>query len=118
MRQPSVLMFAYPFPPAAAAGTFRTLRFVRYLPEYGWNALVLTALPECLHHKKIDPGLNKWIPPGILVERTTVLRPFTRMYQALSTFMPRQERRATHADTPCILMANSDALRNAFSLRQ
>ena len=37
-----VLMVAYVFPPIAYAGTYRTLRFCRYLPQNGWIPHVLT----------------------------------------------------------------------------
>ena len=36
-----VLIIAYAFPPIAYAGTYRTLRFCTYLPEYGWAPPVL-----------------------------------------------------------------------------
>jgi glycosyltransferase involved in cell wall biosynthesis len=38
-----VLVVANPFPPMASAGTTRVLRFLRHLPEHGWEATVLTA---------------------------------------------------------------------------
>ena len=37
-----VLMVAYVFPPIAYVGTYRTIRFCRYLPENGWFPHVLT----------------------------------------------------------------------------
>ncbi len=41
-----VLMVAYHFPPlAGGSGIQRTLRFAQYLPEFGWQPLVLTASP-------------------------------------------------------------------------
>jgi glycosyltransferase involved in cell wall biosynthesis len=39
-----VLMIAYHFPPlTGSSGMQRTLRFARYLPEFGWSPIVLTA---------------------------------------------------------------------------
>ena len=39
-------MVAYHFPPlAGGSGIQRTLRFAQYLPEFGWQPLVLTASP-------------------------------------------------------------------------
>ncbi|MGQ9525657.1 MAG: glycosyltransferase family 4 protein [Armatimonadota bacterium] len=38
----TVLMVAYHYPPDNAVGALRTQRFVRYLPEFGWSAVVLT----------------------------------------------------------------------------
>ncbi len=70
---PIVLMIAYYFPPMGGVGVQRTLKFVKYLPEYGWNPHVLTA-----HYLKTglqDGGLLKEIPPGIPVTRTPVILP-------------------------------------------
>ncbi|HFE52934.1 MAG TPA: glycosyl transferase family 1, partial [Bacteroidetes bacterium] len=38
-----VLFVAYYFPPAGGSGVQRVLKFVRYLPEFGWQPVVLTA---------------------------------------------------------------------------
>jgi hypothetical protein len=37
-----VLMIAYIYPPQGGSGVQRTVKFVRYLPSYGWEPLVLT----------------------------------------------------------------------------
>ena len=37
-----VLVIAYYFPPLGLSGVQRTLKFVKYLPEYGWHPTVLT----------------------------------------------------------------------------
>ena len=38
-----VLMLAYDFPPRGATGVFRITKFVRYLPEFGWQPVVVAA---------------------------------------------------------------------------
>ncbi len=40
-----VLVVAYYFPPMGLSGVQRTLKFVKYLPEFGWKATVLTVAP-------------------------------------------------------------------------
>ncbi len=43
----SVLMIAYHFPPIqGSSGVQRTLRFARYLPEFGWRPIILSAHPR------------------------------------------------------------------------
>lgn len=42
MKQKTVLMIAPLFPPNLAAGAHRTLRFVKYLHEFGWKVVVIT----------------------------------------------------------------------------
>ena len=37
-----VLMAAYYFPPLAGSGVFRSLRFAKYLPLYGWQPTVIS----------------------------------------------------------------------------
>ena len=42
-----LMMVAYHFPPlAGSSGIQRTLNFVRHLPRFGWEPLVLTAHPR------------------------------------------------------------------------
>ncbi len=42
----NVLVIAYYFPPMGLSGVQRTLKFVKYLPEHGWNPIVLTYTPS------------------------------------------------------------------------
>jgi glycosyltransferase involved in cell wall biosynthesis len=41
-----VLVIAYYFPPMGLSGVQRTLKFVKYLPHYGWHPTVLTVDPR------------------------------------------------------------------------
>jgi glycosyltransferase involved in cell wall biosynthesis len=50
-----VLMIAYHFPPlAGSSGIQRTLRFVRHLPELGWDPIVLSAHPRAYDRTSAD----------------------------------------------------------------
>lgn len=42
MSSQKVLVIAYYFPPMGLSGVQRTLKFVKYLPEFGWQPIVLT----------------------------------------------------------------------------
>ncbi len=64
-----VLMVAYFFPPSKAAGTFRTLRFVRDLPQCGWTPSVLTVHPATYPSAEIDTGLVQKVPADLKVYR-------------------------------------------------
>lgn len=44
-----VLVIAYYFPPMGFSGIQRTLKFVKYLPEYGWHPTVLTVTPHAYY---------------------------------------------------------------------
>jgi len=41
-----VLVLAYYFPPMGLSGVQRTLKFVKYLPQFGWHPTVLTVEPR------------------------------------------------------------------------
>ncbi|MCC6491845.1 MAG: glycosyltransferase [Pirellulales bacterium] len=68
-------MLSYPFPPAMSGGVFRILRFCRYLPQFGWEPIVLTPRPGAVHPITIDASLDALVPPELEVHRTAVLRP-------------------------------------------
>ncbi len=61
-----VLMIAYNFPPAANAGVHRTLRFSKYLSEFGWNPTVLTR--NCEPEASGDRLLAQ-VPPEVAIHR-------------------------------------------------
>jgi hypothetical protein len=66
-----VLMIAYQFPPVGGSGVQRSVKFVKYLPEFGWEAVVLTR--DCGKMTLRDETLLKEIP-----EKTEIIR--TRAY--------------------------------------
>lgn len=63
-----VLMIAYHFPPIhGSSGVQRTLRFARYLPEFGWEPIILTVHPRA--YEQVSDDQMGDIPPGITVIR-------------------------------------------------
>ena len=62
-----VFFISYHFPPLATGGVFRSLNFVKYLPEFGWNPTVLT-VSNSLSWSKDDSLINV-IPEHIKVIR-------------------------------------------------
>ncbi|MBF0285470.1 MAG: glycosyltransferase [Magnetococcales bacterium] len=68
----TALIIAFHFPPASGySGVQRTLKFVRYLPEFGWNPVVLTAHPRA--YARLDAAQLGEIPPGTPVHRAFAL---------------------------------------------
>ncbi|MBD3387123.1 glycosyltransferase [candidate division KSB1 bacterium] len=45
MKKKTLLIIAYYFPPVGMSGTQRVAKFAKYLPENGWQAVVLTVKP-------------------------------------------------------------------------
>lgn len=67
-----VLMVAFHFPPAAmGSGHLRTLGFARYLPEFGWNPIVLSA--SAMAYPRTAPLQEGAIPRGCEVHRAFAL---------------------------------------------
>lgn len=67
-----ILMVAYHFPPlAGSSGIQRTLRFAKYLPEFGWEPLVLTVHPRA--YERTSPDLLSELPPETVVVRAPAL---------------------------------------------
>ncbi len=65
-------MVAYHFPPlAGSSGVQRTLRFVQDLPQFGWEALVLTAHPRA--YERVNDDLLAEVPAGTVVRRAFAL---------------------------------------------
>ncbi len=71
-------MIAYYFPPALAAGTFRTFRFVKYLPENGWKPLILTLNSNNYNKKEVDFNLLRDIPIDAEIFRTPAILPYQK----------------------------------------
>ncbi|HEY7077234.1 MAG TPA: glycosyltransferase [Solirubrobacteraceae bacterium] len=65
------LVIAYFFPPLGGAGVQRTLKFVRYLPEFGWRTTVVSTSSRI--YGTHDPSLAAEIPEGTRVVRAPAL---------------------------------------------
>lgn len=71
-----VLVVSSHFPPRQSAGVYRTVRFVRYLPELGWNVHVLTIDPAAYEDgATTDEGLLAKVPTCVTVHRTKATYP-------------------------------------------
>ncbi len=60
-----LLVLSYYFPPMGMSGVQRTLKFVKYLPEFGWQPVVLTIKPRGSYG--YDPALLEEIPDTEIV---------------------------------------------------
>jgi len=77
-----VLIISYYFPPSGGAGVQRVLKFVKYLPQFGWEPVVLTA-DENADFPARDSTLLSEIPEGVRVVRTRIFEPY-RLYRKLT----------------------------------
>jgi len=68
----NVLFLVMEFPPVSTTGNYRTLKFVKYLQEFGVNPVVLTLSEESgakIFHSNINEKLLKEIPESVKVIR-------------------------------------------------
>lgn len=77
----SVLIVSYYFPPSGGPGVQRVLKFVKYLPDFGWRPVVLTV--ESGDYPARDESLLDEIPGKVAVYRTKIIEPY-RMYRRLT----------------------------------
>ena len=68
-------MIAYYFPPLGGGGVQRTLKYTKYLPEFGWEPTVLTT--SNTYFWKSDSTLWRDVPEGIEIFRSPLAVPIT-----------------------------------------
>ena len=67
-----VLIVAYHFPPQAeSSGYLRSLKFCRYLPQFGWQPSVLTVHPRA--YERTNPSQLDELPASVRVRRAFAL---------------------------------------------
>ncbi|MBT8398874.1 MAG: glycosyltransferase [Rhodothermia bacterium] len=71
-----VLLISYYFPPSGGPGVQRTLKFVRYLPDFGWKPTVLTVDAAHAAYPDIDATLEEEVPADVDVVRTKAWDPY------------------------------------------
>jgi glycosyltransferase involved in cell wall biosynthesis len=72
----SVIFFSYYFPPTGGAPAQRSLKFARYLPDFGYRPIVITGSGESRDEwTPEDQSLLGELPPGVCVERTRTRPP-------------------------------------------
>lgn len=73
-----VLIITYYWPPSGGPGVQRVLKFAKYLPQFGWQPIILTVKDG--EYPAIDETLAKDIPPECIVYKTNSWEP-TNLYK-------------------------------------
>ena len=83
------------FPPSNLVGAQRARLWSRYLPEFGWEPVVVTGDPA-QYEARPDPHLDRLVPPGLKVVHANTLptRP-ARPASILSAAIPRSRKKAS-----------------------
>lgn len=73
-----VLFLAFEFPPLSCGGVYRPLAFLKYLPEYGIEPVVITTDEESYRHTMVNPPLDhsllERVPARVPVYRIPCVR--------------------------------------------
>jgi glycosyltransferase involved in cell wall biosynthesis len=70
----NLLIVAYYFPPSGGPGVQRVLKYIKYLPEYGWNPIVFTVRDA--DYPAIDESLLSEIPQNTTVIKSKIFEPY------------------------------------------
>jgi glycosyltransferase involved in cell wall biosynthesis len=76
-----VLIISYYWPPSGGSGVQRWLKFVKYLPQFGWEPFVFT--PENPSYSSIDESLIKDVPPEAEVIKFPIWEPYA-LFQSMN----------------------------------
>jgi glycosyltransferase involved in cell wall biosynthesis len=68
-----VLFVSYPFPPVGGAGVQRVAKFIKYLPDFGWQSSVLTVSNPSV--PAYDASLVADIPEQTIVRKARTFEP-------------------------------------------
>jgi glycosyltransferase involved in cell wall biosynthesis len=84
---PKVLVVTYYWPPGSGAGVQRWLKFSKYLPDFGWEPVILTIDPSFAAYPALDKSLEAEIPTSLTVIRTKATDYF-RLYSKDKSKIP------------------------------
>lgn len=72
-----VLIITYYWPPSGGAGVQRWLKFSKYLPQYGWEPVILTVDPGFAAYPVTDKSLSGEVPADLRVFTTPAIDYFS-----------------------------------------
>jgi glycosyltransferase involved in cell wall biosynthesis len=82
-----VLIITYYWPPSGGAGVQRWLRFSKYLPQSGWEPVILTVDPKYAAYPAVDSSLENDVQKGTKVYKTKATDWF-RIYSSDKSKIP------------------------------
>ncbi len=91
-HEKKVLIVSYYWPPSGGSGVQRWLKFVKYLPSFGWQPFVFT--PENPSFEIRDDTLMKDVPTEAEVIRFPIWEPYG-LFRSISTLMGKKKAKQT-----------------------
>jgi hypothetical protein len=92
----NVLVLSVNFPPTGGAGVFRTLKFAKFLPTFGWRPIVVT--PQVGTKHILDDSLADEIPKDTIVHRPSCFNYKTYLPRILVKMFRPIEKRLNYPD--------------------
>ncbi|UBB89690.1 glycosyl transferase family 1 [Candidatus Kaistella beijingensis] len=74
MKQKRILIITYYWPPSGGPGVQRWLKFVKYLPEFGWKPTIF--IPENPSYPIVDESLEKEVSKDLEIIKTKIWEPY------------------------------------------
>ena len=102
-RMRKILIVSYHFPPDAAVGGMRPAKFAKYLPQFGWEPIILTVKER--YYPVTDQSKLKNLGPVPHVYRTRMLPRPGSLYMTLKSLLGKATRGP--ANTPIVISACS-----------
>ena len=78
-----ILIITYYWPPSGGAGVQRWLKFSKYLPEFGYEPVILSVDEKEASYAQLDYSLLAEINPGMAIHKTRTFEPYN-LYRKLS----------------------------------
>ncbi|MBC7641130.1 MAG: glycosyltransferase family 4 protein [Flavobacterium sp.] len=94
MKKNKILIITYYFPPAGGPGVQRWLKFVKYLPDYGFQPVVY--IPENPTYPIIDEALAQEISEKVIILKQKIFEP----YQIASVFSKNKTKKISSGIIP------------------
>ncbi len=112
-----VLMVVFDYPPHAGMGMLRSLKFAKYLPEFGWQPVILTI--EVPIHKPTSPSYwfceaTEGVLPNVEVIRTKYVS-LNQILKSLTELNPFRKRRAGSIAEN--MSVSPESFRKSFALK-
>lgn len=95
MSNQKVLIVSYYWPPSGGSGVQRWLKFVKYLPEFGWKPYVFT--PENPSVPIKDASLLRDVPEEAVIVKIPIWEPY-ELFGKLSGIFTRSKGNSVQAD--------------------
>lgn len=74
MKQKRILIITYYWPPSGGPGVQRWLKFVKYLPDFGWKPTIF--IPENPSYPIVDETLEKEVSKDLEIIKTKIWEPY------------------------------------------